>query len=104
MDKEDVLILAYQIATLTSPDPEVFELLLPLPLVRSLELLLLIRQSPKPVKSPINFLRRAIEDGWTSETIPQRIDRARQNHEEQFYINRGYTLAEAKRLATKKQY
>lgn len=65
---------AYQIATLTYPSFEVIELLKPIPFVRVLELLLIMRQSPRPVKSPLNFLRRA-QENWTAETMPERVDR-----------------------------
>ncbi|MGG2201895.1 hypothetical protein [Paenibacillus validus] len=95
MDLHRGISLAYQIATLTYPSFEVMELLLPLPYERTLELLLILRQSPKPVKSPVNFLRRAIEEGWTPETMPEKVNRHVQNYEESFYMRRGLTPEQA---------
>ncbi|MDQ0496882.1 hypothetical protein [Paenibacillus brasilensis] len=87
---------AYQIATLTYPSYEVFELLNPLPFERVLELLLIMRQSPRPVKSPVNFLRRAIQEGWSPETMPEKVDRHMEYLEENHYVRRGLTLDQAR--------
>ena len=95
MDHYRRVVLAYQIATLSYPSPEVLEVLLPLPFDRTLELLLILRQSPRPVKSPLNFLRRAVEEGWIPETMPEKVNRRIQNYEENFYIRRGFTPQEA---------
>ena len=75
MEKGSVraIALAYQTATLTYPSFEIMELLRPLPFERVLELLLIMRQSPRPVKSPLNFLRRAIQEGWSPETMPEKL-------------------------------
>jgi hypothetical protein len=80
---------AYQIATLTYPSFEVIELLSPLPFERVLDLLLIMRQSPRPVKSPLNFLRRAIQENWTAETMPEKVDRHIEYLEENFYVRQG---------------
>lgn len=103
MDRHQAIALAYQIATLTYPSFEVMELLLPLPYERTLELLLILRQSLKPVKSPLNFLRRALEENWTPETMPQKVNRHVQNYEEGFYMRRGYSPEEAKAKALQHQ-
>lgn len=96
MDREKAIVMVYQIATLTYPSRIVLDLLLPLPFERILELLLIMRQSPRPVKSPLNFLRRAIDEGWTPETMPQKVNRHMENMEEQYYLRRGYTREEAR--------
>lgn len=103
MDRHKAIALAYQIATLTYPSFEVLELLLPLPYERTLELLLILRQSPKSVKSPLNFLRRALEENWTPETMPQKMNRHVQNYEEGFYMRRGYSSEEARAKARRNQ-
>lgn len=94
--KQKAIELAFQIATLRHPGPEVIELLMPLPYDRTLELLLILRQSPKPVRSPLNFLKRAIEEEWTPETTPQKVNRFVQNHAENHYIRQGYSPEEAR--------
>lgn len=90
------IILAYQIATLTYPSYEVVELLKPLSLNRSLEILLIMRQSPKPVKSPLNFLKRAIQENWTPETMPEKVNRHMEYREENHYLRKGYSLDQAR--------
>jgi hypothetical protein len=75
MEKETAVTLAYQIATLSSPSQEVLDLLVPIKYERVLELLLVLRQSPQKVKSPAGFLRRAISEGWTPETMPEPVAR-----------------------------
>lgn len=98
------IALAYQIATLAYPSFEVMQLLEPFPLDRTLELLLILRQSPKPVKSPLNFLRRAIEENWTPETMPEKVNRHIQNHEERLYLQRGLTPEQAREKARNNRY
>ena len=92
---------AYQIATLQYPSFEVIELLKPLPFERVLELLLIMRQSPRPVKSPLNFLRRAIQENWSAETMPQKVDRHIEYLEENFYLRRGHSIDEAREIVQK---
>ncbi|GAK43391.1 hypothetical protein QP794_32000 [Paenibacillus sp. UMB7766-LJ446] len=98
MEKGSVraIALAYQTATLTYPSFEIMELLRPLPFERVLELLLIMRQSPRPVKSPLNFLRRAIQEGWSPETMPEKVDRHMEYVEENHYIRQGYTIDQAR--------
>jgi hypothetical protein len=96
MKKSDSIILVYQIATLTYPTDEVMGLLVPLEYERTLELLLILRQQPKKVASPLNFLRRAIQENWTAETMPQPIDRHFQNVTERLYQERGYSQEQAR--------
>ncbi|WDH85506.1 hypothetical protein [Paenibacillus urinalis] len=98
MEKGSVraIALAYQTATLTYPSFEIMELLRPLPFERVLELLLIMRQSPRPVKSPLNYLRRAIQEGWSPETMPEKVDRHMEYVEENHYIRQGYTIDQAR--------
>ncbi|WP_240666777.1 hypothetical protein [Longirhabdus pacifica] len=92
MNKVSAIIQSYQIATLTYPSDEVLSLLSPLPYDRVLELLLILRQSPRTVKSPLNFLRRAIDEGWTPETLPQKnINRRAEDYMINFYRDKGFS-------------
>ncbi|RXT00987.1 hypothetical protein [Ammoniphilus sp. CFH 90114] len=81
-DHRTCLILAYQVATLTYPDDSLLDLLSEVDFRRALELLLILRSSPRPVRNPLAFLRRAISENWTPTTIPRRIDRKRAALEE----------------------
>lgn len=95
MDKLTAIAQVYRIATLQEPTEDVLSLLAPLEYARALDLLLVLRQSPKPVKSPANFLRRAIAEGWTPETVARRVDRAAENHAIRFYMQKGLSQEEA---------
>lgn len=104
MNKQAAVTMVYQIATLTYPSQEVLDLLEPLTFERVLELMLILRQSQKTVKSPLNFLRRAVDEGWSAETMPQKINRQIQNHEEHFYMTKGYSQEEARKKAWGNQH
>lgn len=78
----DLIILAYEAVTLTTPTDELLELFTSVELRRTLELLLVMQQSPTKVKNPLGFFKRAIKENWTPSTLPQRVDRHRQNIEE----------------------
>lgn len=83
---------AYQIATLTYPSFEVIELLKPLPFERVLELLLIMRQSPQ-----------SIQENWTAETMPEKVDRHIENLEENIYVRQGYSIDEAREIVQKRR-
>lgn len=94
---------AYQIATLTYPSFEVIELLKSITFERVLELLLIMRQSPRPVKSPLNFLKRAIQENWSPETMPEKVNRHIEYLEENIYVRRGYSIDEAREIVQQKR-
>ncbi|WCK55913.1 helix-turn-helix domain-containing protein [Aneurinibacillus sp. Ricciae_BoGa-3] len=79
---EEIVDLAYRIAMLAEPSKDEVTLLSVLDLKHALEILLIMRQSPKPVKNPLGFIKRAIKEGWSPITQPKKIDRKRQNLEE----------------------
>jgi hypothetical protein len=99
MKKRASIILVYQIATLTYPTEEILDLFEPVEYERTLEILLLFRQQFRQVKSPFNYLRRAIEENWNAQTIPQPINRRMQNDTEALLIARGMEPEEAKKVA-----
>lgn len=95
MEKHKAVVMAYQVATLTYPSDEIIEMLMPLSYERTLELLLVLRLSSRPVTSPLNYLRRAISEGWTADTLPQKIDRKSQNVAVRSYMKKGMTREDA---------
>lgn len=99
MSKTEAISLAYQIATLERPSDEILDLLAVQPFERALELLLVLRQSSGPVRSPLNFLRRAIEENWTPETLPERINRKVQSINQRHYERKGYDTETAREKA-----
>ena len=71
----DLIILAYQGVTLNYPTDETIALLETQGIRRSLEILLVMRQSPNPVKNPYAFIKRAIKENWSPTTQPQKVNR-----------------------------
>lgn len=97
MNKIDAIVQVYRIATLNEPTDEVMELLASVSFDRALEVLLLMRQYGKPIRTPGNFLRRAIQEGWTPETTQRTANRRLENIEQNIYMRRGYSEEEARR-------
>ncbi len=71
----ELVTLAYQAVTLTYPTEEIVNLLREQGLRRSLQILLTMNQSKNKVKSPVGFIRACIKGNWTSDTLPEKIDR-----------------------------
>lgn len=81
-DKDVRLItLAYQAVTLMEPTRELLELLSQVGIERTLEVLLVMQQSPKKVKNPLGFIKKAIQQAWTPYTTPSSIPRNQKHHE-----------------------
>lgn len=96
MNKLVAIDQAFRIATLTEPTDEIRSLLRALEFERVLELLLMLRQSPKKVLNPAGFLRRAIQESWTPGQQPQKLDRRLENTEQRIYERKGYTPEQAR--------
>lgn len=71
----EIIILAFQAATMSSPTEELIGLLEYVGVKRTLEILLIMRQSPNQVKNHQAFIKKAIQKGWTPSTIPLKLDR-----------------------------
>jgi hypothetical protein len=99
MNKQDAIDQAFRIATLTEPTGEIRSLLGDLEFERVLELLLMMRQSPKKVQNPAGFLRRAISEGWQPDQLPEKIDRKIENATERLYQRQGLTPEQARQAA-----
>lgn len=96
MNKHDAIDQVFRIATLTEPTEEIRALLGGVSFERALELLLMMRQSPVPVKNPVGFLRRAIPEGWMPDQLPQKIDRRTENATERYYQRKGLSPEQAR--------
>lgn len=68
-NKSELVKLAYQVATLTSPPEEVHEVLTSLPLEHALEICLIIRQQNKNLTDPYKFVKAAITKKWKPDPI-----------------------------------
>ncbi|CAM4522664.1 hypothetical protein [Paenibacillus macerans] len=97
MENSQIIEQAYKLVTLAEPTEEVRQLLEGQELERVFELLLILRGWPN-VRNPAGFLRRAIQEGWTPETKPQKVDRRLENYEERYYTRRGYTQEQAREM------
>jgi hypothetical protein len=71
----ELVILAYEAVTMTSPTEELIGYLSYVGIKRTLEILLTMQQSPTPVKNPIGFIKKAITQGWTPTTLPIKKER-----------------------------
>lgn len=81
VDISELVTFAYQAVTQTYPTDEIIQLLTKQGIKRTLEILLVMSQSDK-VKNPVGFIKTAIKEGWTPNTIPKKVDRRRMNVDE----------------------
>ncbi|MFJ7817396.1 helix-turn-helix transcriptional regulator [Bacillus toyonensis] len=68
-NKFELVKLAYQIATLTSPPEGVRKALTSLPLEHALKICLILRQQSRPIDDPFKFVKAAITKKWTPDPI-----------------------------------
>lgn len=95
MNKNEAIAQIYQITTLTNPSDEVLQLLSEVDFKRFLDLMMVLRQYKGNISAPHRFLKRAIDENWTAETLPERVDRKKENHEQRFYVKRGLSEDQA---------
>lgn len=69
-DETELINLAYQAVTLTTPTDEILHILSDVGIKRTLEVLLIMNQSATKVKNPEGFIKKAIQENWSSNTIP----------------------------------
>lgn len=70
---KEVVILAFQAVTMTTPTKEVIDTLCIVGIRRTMEILLTMQQSPTKVKSQLGFIKAAIKNNWSPETIPVKM-------------------------------
>lgn len=74
-DESELVKLAYQAVTLTSPTDEILTVLSVVGIKRTLEILLIMQQSATKVKNPDGFIRKAIRENWSPTSIPIKLPR-----------------------------
>lgn len=74
-DNKELVIMAYQAVTMTSPTQSMINILNHIGIKRTLEILLIMQQSPNRVKNPEGFIKKAISKGWTPTTLPIKKER-----------------------------
>ena len=72
-DETELVKLAYQAVTLTSPTDEILSILSVVGIKRTLEILLIMQQSATKVKNPDGFIRKAIRENWSPTSIPIKL-------------------------------
>ncbi|MBT2721424.1 helix-turn-helix domain-containing protein [Bacillus sp. ISL-46] len=78
-DQEDIkelVKLAYQAVTLTIPTEDIIDILSFVGIKRCLEILLIMQQNHKTIKSPKSYIRKAIAYGWSPSEPPALMKRA----------------------------
>jgi excisionase family DNA binding protein len=74
-DETDLVKLAYEAVTVTSPTNEIFSILSVVGIKRTLEILLMMQQSATKVKNPDGFIRKAIRENWSPTSTPIKMPR-----------------------------
>lgn len=69
-EERDLVKLAYEAVTLTSPSEEILTILTVVGIKRTLEILLIMQQSVSKVKNPDGFIKKAIRENWSPSTVP----------------------------------
>jgi len=72
VDETELVKLAYQAVTLTSPTDEILSVV---GIKRTLEILLIMQQSATKVKNPDGFIRKAIRENWSPTSTPIKMPR-----------------------------
>lgn len=74
-DETELVKLAYEAVTLTSPTDEILSILSVVGNKRTLEILLIMQQSATKVKNPDGFIRKAIRENWGPTSTPIKMPR-----------------------------
>ncbi|HHL0974103.1 TPA: hypothetical protein ACQUHP_005836 [Bacillus cereus] len=76
----ELVKLAYETVTLTSPTEEILNLLSVVGIKRTLEILLIMQQSTSKVKNLHGFIKKAIRENWSPTTIPVKLPKKQSKH------------------------
>ena len=74
-NETELVRLAYQAVTLTTPTDEILSILSVVGIKRTLEILLIMQQSATKVKNPDGFIRKAMRENWNPNSIPIKLPR-----------------------------
>lgn len=90
VDESELVKLAYQAVTLTSPIDEILSILSVVGIKRTLEILLTMQQSAAKVKNPDGFIKKAVRENWNPTSVPVKLPKKQSN--------RLYDLAQHQRI------
>ncbi|MGG4198713.1 helix-turn-helix domain-containing protein [Peribacillus frigoritolerans] len=71
----DLVTLAFKAVTLSSPTEDMVALLSQVGIQRCMEVLLIMQQSRLKVRNVEGFIRKAIRENWSTDTVPIKIPR-----------------------------
>lgn len=80
IEELELVKLAYEAVTLTSPTQEILTLLSVVGIKRTLEILLIMQQSATKVKNPDGFIKKAIRENWSPTTVPVKLPKKQSKH------------------------
>ena len=69
----ELIKLAYEAVTLTSPTDEILYVFSIVGIKRTLEILLIMQQSATKVKNPDGFIKKAVRENWSPTTVPVKL-------------------------------
>lgn len=75
LNETELVKLAYEAVTLTSPTNEITFILSVAGIKRTLEVLLIMQQSAQKIKNPEGFIRKAIQEKWSPSSTPINLSR-----------------------------
>lgn len=75
---KEIVALAYQAVTTLQPTEEIVGILESVGIRRTLEVLIVLQQSPTVVRNVNGFIKKAIIENWTPETVAIKIPRKKQ--------------------------
>ncbi|MDF2085184.1 helix-turn-helix domain-containing protein [Bacillus pseudomycoides] len=80
IEEVELVKLAYETVTLTSPTEEILIFLSVVGIKRTLEILLIMQQSVKQVKNPDGFIKKAIRENWSPAKVPVKLSKKESKH------------------------
>ncbi|MFC0273733.1 helix-turn-helix domain-containing protein [Metabacillus herbersteinensis] len=73
VDETELVKLAYEAVTLTSPTDDILSVLSVIGIKRTLEILLIMQQSTTKVKNSDGFIKKAIRENWSPTSVPVKL-------------------------------
>lgn len=73
VDEKDLVKLAYEAVTLTSPTNDILSVLSVIGIKRTLEMLLIMQQSTTKVKNPDGFIKKEVRENWSPTFVPVKL-------------------------------
>lgn len=73
VDETELVKLAYEAVTLTSPTNDILSILSVVGIKRTLEILLIMQQSSIKVKNPDGFIKKAVRENWSPTSVPVKL-------------------------------